>query len=300
MFLRAEHTALEKELQMKESNWARDRVGLDQQLLTQMKRGDDYKYQADCLCTERDEAPKERNALQVELEALPSSNNQLVAEAQAVHNELAAALEEARTMAAKLASLKVTASYAILHGSLRVSHTPSKAELQWLSEGELACAGGATTDFRATDWRALQELMNTQWDEIANARDMLTAHKKAIPEFTCSLLSTPVYDSWLLGSRITCGDIWPLICPALHRQRCLWPKSSEQHPSAPLPASWSTSSTRVQAETLNFDRSWRLHSKRPSSTKSSRNNGQPTWIACIGKARRMRTTFVRCHQPFRS
>jgi hypothetical protein len=153
-----------------------------------------------------------------------------------------------------------------------VSHTPSKAELQWLSVWELACAGGATTDFRATDWRALQELMNTQWDEIANARDMLTAHKKAVPEFTCSLLPTPVYDSWSLGLRTICGDIWPLIYPALYQQRCLCPTSSEQHMSAPLPESWSTSSTQGQAETLNFDRSWRLHTKRPSSTNSLHNN----------------------------
>ena len=77
-------------------------------------------------------------------------------------------------MAAELASLRETASYAIPQGSLRVRHTSSRAELLWLSEGELVRAPGTAADFQVADWRTLQDLMHAQRGEIAHARDMLT------------------------------------------------------------------------------------------------------------------------------
>ena len=85
--LRSEHATLEKELRTKETKWARDRVGLNQQLLTQTKRGDDYKEEVDRLRAERDDARRERNTLQAELEALRNSCKQLTAEAQAVDGD---------------------------------------------------------------------------------------------------------------------------------------------------------------------------------------------------------------------
>jgi hypothetical protein len=181
--LRSTHAAMEKEFRTKETKWARDRVGLDQQLLTQTKRGDDYKEEVDRLRAERDDARRERNALQAQLATAQGSCKKLAAEVQAVREEIATAREETKPMATELASLRATATYAIPQGSLRVRHTSSRAELQWLSEGELVRASGATADFRAADWRTLQDLMNAQRGEIAHARDMLTEHKKTTPEF---------------------------------------------------------------------------------------------------------------------
>ena len=180
--LRSVHAALEREHRAKESQWSKDRVALDQQLQTQTKRGDDYKAEADRLRAERDDARRERNALQTQLDAAKGSCKKLAAEVQAAREEVATVREETKPMAAELASLRETATYAIPQGSLRVRHTSSRAELLWLSEGELVRAPGSAADFQVADWRTLQDLMQAQRGEIAHARDMLTEHKKTVPE----------------------------------------------------------------------------------------------------------------------
>ena len=43
-------------------------------------------------------------------------------------------------------------------------------------------APGSAADFQVADWRTLQDLMQAQRGEIAHARDMLTEHKKTVPE----------------------------------------------------------------------------------------------------------------------
>lgn len=183
--LRGKKPALEKELQTKETAWERDRVSLDQQLIT--KWGDEYKDEADHYRAEHDDARKEGNNFKMELDLFSSDYQQLTEEAKPLRDALTSAKEETCVMSSDLATLRTTASYKIRSGSLRVTHTPCRAELLWLSEGSVEHSLGAVSDFGAAEFDALADLMRVQRDEVAQACQTLVAHKEQTPEFALVL-----------------------------------------------------------------------------------------------------------------